>query len=128
MKKILFQVISATLGLYLASLFVPGVSIKLLSDSHFFGFHLTAIWQLFILLGIILGLLNFFVKPILDVITLPLRILTLGFFTIIINMALIFVLDETFRELNILLYLPLLYTTLIVWTLNLLFSLFNKDN
>lgn len=119
--------VSAGLGIFLATIFIQGVRVTIFSDSNFFGFPITATWQLFILFGLILGLLNFFVKPILDVITLPLRILTLGLFTFVINMALVFALDIIFGELSIGLYLPLIYTTLIIWGLNLLLSIFTKE-
>jgi len=128
MKKLLFQILSAGVGLLLATIFIPGVTVTVFSDSNFYGIPLTANWQLFILLGFILGLLNFFVKPILNVITLPLRIITLGLFGFVINMALVWALDYIFRELSITLYLPLLYTTLIIWGLNVILGLFlNKD-
>jgi uncharacterized membrane protein YvlD (DUF360 family) len=127
MKKLLSHMVSAGLGIFLATIFIQGVRVTIFSDSNFFGFPITATWQLFILFGLILGLLNFFVKPILDVITLPLRILTLGLFTFVINMALVFALDIIFGELSIGLYLPLVYTTLIIWGLNLLLSIFTKE-
>lgn len=122
MKSLLSQIIAATLGLWLAVLFVPGVIIRLYADSSFFGFNLTAIWQVYLLLGIILGLLNFFVKPILNLITLPLRILTLGLFSFVVSAALIFALDVLFKEFSAPLLLPLLWTTIIIWILNLLLN------
>lgn len=128
MKRLLFQLVAATLGLWLASMFVPGVIITMLPDSSFFGFPLTASWQMVLLLGIILGLLNFFVKPILNVITLPLRIITLGLFSFVINMALIWILDAMFKELYIPLYLPLLFTAVIIWGLNFVLSMFTQSN
>ena len=128
MKKLLSQVVAAVLGLWLAIVFVPGVKISVFPDSSFFGISLTANWQIFLLLGIILGLLNFFAKPILDVITLPLRIITLGFFSFVINAALIWIVDIIFKELYIPLWLPLLYTTLIIWGLNLILSVIFKNN
>lgn len=128
MKKLLFQIISAGLGLYLATLFVAGVTIRVFTDSNFFGIALTSNWHLLILFGIVLGLLNFFVKPILNVITLPLRIITFGLFSFVINMALIFVVDIIFEELSVPLYLPLLYTSLIILALNAVFSIFTKSD
>lgn len=119
MKTLLSSIISAGLGLYLASLFIGGVVVKVYPGSNFFGFALTAQWQLFLLFGIILGLLNYFVKPILNTITLPLRIITLGLFGFVINMALVWVIDYMFRELSVPFFYPLLWTTLIIWVLNL---------
>ena len=123
-KRILFQIIAATAGLWLATIFVPGVKVVVFPGSNFFGIGITAQWQLFLIFGITLGLLNFFVKPILDVITLPLRIITLGIFGIVINMALLWILDIMFNELSAPLIYPLLYTTLIIWGINFLISIF----
>ena len=120
MSKFFSNIIAGILGLYLAVLFVPGVTMQLFSDSNIFGYILTASWQVFLLLGIILGLINFFIKPILSGITLPLRIITLGLFSVIINMALVFILDIMFREITIPLWIPLLETSLIVWIINFL--------
>lgn len=124
MKKLLFNIISAGLGLWLATLLVQGVKVAALSDSNFFGIALTAQWQLFALFGIILGLLNYFAKPILNAITLPLRILTLGLFSFVINIALIWVLDIMFKEFSSPFLYPLLLTTLIIWGINLVISNF----
>jgi len=112
--------ISAGLGLWLATIFVAQVSVSTYPGSNFFGILLEAQWQFFILFGIILGLLNFFVKPILDTITLPLQIITLGLFGFLINMALIFTVDYIFKELSVPLLFPLFWTTLIIWILDFL--------
>jgi putative membrane protein len=122
MRKLLSHLISATLGLWLAVLFVPGVQVLLYGNSAFFGFHLTALWQIYLLLGIILGLLNFFVKPVLDLITLPLRIITLGLFGFVVNAALILAVDIMFRELSAPWLWPLFWTTIVMQILNLLLS------
>jgi putative membrane protein len=122
MKKLISCIISAALGLWLAVLFIPGVWVNLYSDSNFFGFPLTASWEIFLLLGVVLGALNFFVKPILNIITLPLRIITLGLFDFISNMALIWVVDYMFREFNAPILYPLLWTSLIIFGLNIIIS------
>lgn len=129
MRKLLSQIIAASLGLWLASIFIAGVSIKLLPDSNFFGVGLTAQWQIFLVLGAALGLLNYFVKPILKVMALPLEIITLGLFSIVISMAMIWILDLIFSEVVIVLFLPLLWTALIVWILNIIIEkiLVKKD-
>ena len=128
MSKLLSQIIAAALGLWLASLYVPGVVIRSYPTSTFFGFTLTAQWQIILFLGIVLGLLNFFLKPILKILSLPLEIITLGLFTIVINIGLIWLLDIMFDELTIPWgipwILPLLYTTLIIWGLNIIISFF----
>jgi putative membrane protein len=124
MKKLLSQIIAAALGLWLSSLFIQEVIVEPYSDSNFFGIPLTSQWQIFLLLGIILGLLNYFVRPILKAISLPLEIITLGLFSLVINMAMIWILDRMFAELYIPWLLPLACTTLIVWALNLIIQKF----
>jgi putative membrane protein len=124
MKKLLSQIVAATLGLWLATLVAPSVIVKVHSDSNFFGAALTAQWQIFLLLGIILGLLNHFVRPALKALTLPLEIVTLGLFSLVINAAMILILDRMFAELYVPWMYPLLYTTLIIWGLNLIIQKF----
>ncbi|MDP3882467.1 MAG: phage holin family protein [Candidatus Staskawiczbacteria bacterium] len=127
MKSFLSQVVAAIAGLWLASSFVPNVVVRVYSDSSFFGFGLNAQWQILLILGIILGLLNFFVKPILNAITLPLRIITLGLFSIVVSMAMIWILDKMFAELYVPWLFPLLWTTLSVWALSIIFDFFLKN-
>jgi len=112
--------VSAGLGLWLATLWVPGVVVQIYPDSHFFGIPLTQQWHLLVIFGVVLGLLNFFIKPILNLITLPLRIITLGFFGIVINAGFIWIVDYMFRELSIPILYPLLWTALIVLGLNII--------
>jgi len=126
MKKLLFLMVSAGLGLWLATLFVAGVVVQTSPTSSFFGILINENWKFFILFGIILGLLNYFIRPILNVIALPLRIITLGLFSFVINMGLIFAVDYSFKELMVPLFYPLLWTTLTIWALNLVLSIFTK--
>jgi len=128
MKRLLSQVIAAALGLWLSTLFVHGVVIRTYPTSNFFGFTLTQQWEIFLVLGIVLGLLNFFLKPILRALSLPLEIITLGLFTIAINMGLIWLLDKIFDELYVPLFLPMLYTTLIIWASNIIIGFFLTKN
>lgn len=106
MTRLIVQIIAGILGLWLATEFVPGV--------EFVGPI-----QTLLLAGLILGLVNFFLKPILNLITLPLRIITLGLFGLVINMAMIWLVDVIFPELIILGIIPLFWTTIIIWGLNL---------
>jgi putative membrane protein len=52
------------------------------------GVHIGSIGTAFVV-AIVLGILNFLVKPLLIILTLPINILTLGLFTLIINAILI---------------------------------------
>ena len=112
MGKLFFHIISGILGLFLASRFVPGV-------------EFTGPVKTLLIAGLILGLVNFLIKPILKTIALPLRILTLGLFSLIINMLLVWVVADILfpKEIEIKGILPLFWTTLIIWVLNFFFGL-----
>ncbi len=124
MKKLLSKIVSAGFGLWLSSIFVPQVRIVLYPDSNFFGFSITQQWQIFLILGIILGLLNYFIKPILKIITLPLTIITFGLFSFVVNIALLFVVDMMFRELSVPLFWPIIETTIVIGIVNFIISNF----
>ncbi len=105
MWTLLFQIIAGILGIFLAERFVPGVVF-------------TGDWKALAIAGGILGLLNFFLKPILKIITLPLKILTFGLFGIVVNMLIIWIVDIIFPELVIPGIIPLFLVSLIVWILS----------
>jgi len=121
MEKLFWHIVAGILGVFLATKFVPGVSLEIIpGKSIFFEIVLTQNWQILLLVGGILGFVNFFIKPILDKITLPLKILTFGFFSLILNMAIIWVLDILFLEFQVLTLFSLFWTTIICWGINLI--------
>jgi putative membrane protein len=121
MGNLLWRVIAGALAIFLAARFVPGVAINVIpGESVFLGIALTEEWQVILVIGLILGLINFFIKPILDKLTIPIKILTLGLFSLILNMAIIWFLDVFFTELQIGGIIPLFITTVIVWITNLI--------
>ena len=121
MGKLLWHIIGGILAIFLAVKFVPGVTLEIIpGKSTFLGIILTENWQILLVIGVILGLINFFIKPILNKITLPLKILTLGLFSLILNMAIIWFLEIMFREFQIMGLWSLFLTTVIVWFINFL--------
>jgi putative membrane protein len=73
MAGIILRTLISMLGLYLASVLIPGVQI--------------AGSGTFILAALLLGLVNGFVRPIAFLLTLPLTIVTLGLFLLVLNAA-----------------------------------------
>jgi putative membrane protein len=63
-------------ALYVAVLLVPGLD---------FDFAPEGAWVKFLLVAFIFGLINTFVRPILQIFTLPITLMTLGLFLIVIN-------------------------------------------
>ena len=110
-KRLISQILAGILGLYLAIRFIPEV-------------EFTGSWQILILAGIVLGLINFFLKPVLKTITLPLRIFTFGLFSLVINMGMVWIVARFFHQLKISTILSLFLTSIIILGLNLIFPLF----
>ncbi len=69
--RFLLRVLAAALGFWIASRLVHGV-------------HVSGVASL-LLAGLVLGILNALVRPILTILTLPLTILTLGLFLLVVN-------------------------------------------
>jgi len=58
-------------------------------------------WQSHLYLSICFGVLNFFVHPILNILTLPIRFITLGLFSVVINGVLLWLLEQSVNFLEI---------------------------
>jgi putative membrane protein len=123
MWNLLLQIASGILGLYLADRFVSGVDFTgpffvLPKQTALFGQFLNSL----VFVGSLLGILNYFVKPILNKITFPLRIITFNLSSLVIAMGLVWLVDIFSPQLIIKGIKPLFFTTLIVWLLNLIFT------
>lgn len=73
--KLIFRILITSCIVLLIANFMPGV--------HVAGFTTALI------VAVVLGLLNVFIKPILIILTLPVTILTLGLFLLVINALII---------------------------------------
>lgn len=106
-KSLLGSLLAGCIGLMLSALLVPGFDIA--GD----------FWQalkILILAGFLLGLINFFVKPIVNFVTLPLRIITFGLLGIALNMAILWLVILFFEPgIEIIGLKALFLTSLLVW-------------
>ncbi|HEY4489409.1 MAG TPA: phage holin family protein [Candidatus Paceibacterota bacterium] len=66
--------ITSVVGILIAAYLLPGVDATLLGA---------------IVLAVVLGIINLFVKPVLALLTLPLTLITLGLFSLVLNALLI---------------------------------------
>ncbi len=73
MTMIIHWIVSAA-AILVAAYLIPGVDVTLIGA---------------LVLAVVLGLINVFVKPIINLLTLPVNILTLGLFSLVINALLI---------------------------------------
>ena len=72
--------------------------------------------------GLVLGLLNMTVRPVLKFISTPIIILTLGLFTIVINALLLWLVDYIFDFIIISDIFTLIWVTVVVGIVNILVS------
>jgi len=79
MDRIISILVNAA-ALYVAQLLVEGVD---------FDFNQEGAWWQFLLVALIFGLVNTFVKPILRLLTLPITMVTLGLFLLVLNALLL---------------------------------------
>ena len=85
--------------------------------------------KVLLLAGIVLGLINAIVKPLINLITLPLRWLTFGLFSLVINIGIIWGIDIIFSpELSITGLKALFLTALLVWLANFFVPRKKKSN
>jgi putative membrane protein len=115
------QIVAGISGLYLADRYIQGVEF---TGPLFFIpkslDELSIFFSSLIFVGAFLGFLNSFIKPILNKIALPLRIITLNIFSLIIAMGMVWITEIIFPELDIHGIIPLFWTTLIVWGIGLI--------
>lgn len=76
MLRLIIHILSNAIGIWASARLVHGI--------HFHGN-----WKWLILAGAVMGFINFFVKPIVNIVSLPLIWLTLGLFTIVINVLML---------------------------------------
>ena len=78
-------------------------------------------------LSAILTVLNFFLKPLLKLIFGPIIILTLGLGLILVNMAILYILDMLSQNLTIENVAALVYSSIIIGLVNFVFHLATKS-
>jgi putative membrane protein len=112
------QIVAGITGLFLADKFVKGVDF----NGLLFLFpknqeQIRAFLDTLVFAGVFLGILNATVKPILNKVTFPLRIITLNLLSLVIAIAMVWITDIIFPELIINGLVSLFWTTIIVWGL-----------
>ncbi len=124
---LLINMAAGIFGLWLSARFVPGVAFTgplfVVPNLSNIGPFLDSL----VLVGAVLGFLNNFIKPILNRITFPLRIITFNISSLIFSMLLVWLVDIFSPPLIINGLKALFFTTLIVWGLNLLLSSWLPD-
>ncbi|WP_458112486.1 phage holin family protein [Arthrobacter sp. R1-13] len=97
MGSFIVRVVINGLALWIASWILPGLEISTSAASEAVartgvteGTDTIGLILAYLFIGLIFGLVNAFVRPLVSLLSLPITILTLGLFTIIINAAMLY--------------------------------------
>jgi putative membrane protein len=102
--SLIISLIVGTIAVYVTSYVLPGVQVD--------G------WITALIVSVILGIVNTFIKPIIQIIALPITVLTLGLFSIIINGVLILLVAALVPGFTIQNFLWALAFGLVLWLVN----------
>lgn len=83
--SLLFKLLINAAALWLAARYVQGITF-------------TGTWTSLLVVALIFGAINVFLKPILKLLSLPIRLLTLGLFTLVINAGLLYLTGMLARD------------------------------
>jgi len=86
------------------------------------GIEINLVWENFVGLVVVFTLINSFIRPLVRWILTPFVILTLGLFTIVINAAMIWLLDFFSQNISISGLMPLIGASLVVGFINILIN------
>lgn len=112
--KLILRILLSAIAVVVLSKILPGVGVDT---------YMTAI-----IVAIVLSLLNFIVKPILVILTLPVTILTLGLFLLIINAIIILLADSLISGFSVEnIWWALLFSLLLSFLQSILFSILKED-
>lgn len=115
MLRFITYVFSNALGIWASARLVAGI--------HFYGN-----WKWLILAGAVLGLINFLIKPIIKIISTPLIWITLGLFTIVINVLMLYLAARIVGALVIDTWIAAFWAVIVISAINFLASSVIREN
>jgi putative membrane protein len=108
----IIHLIVSALAIIIASYLVSGATVTLVGA---------------LVLAVVLGVINVFIKPIVKLIALPITILTLGLFSLIINAVFIIIAAKIVPGFYISGFWPALWFSIVLSLINAFFGLFQKS-
>jgi putative membrane protein len=121
MIRFILRALVAAAGLWVASLLLHGRGVVVGPD-----------WQSLVVAGVVLGVVNAVVRPIITFLTLPATILTLGLFLLLVNGLMVFVTSWVLNHflhmhMHIGGWLNAVLVVVIVWAVSLVGNMFLAD-
>lgn len=114
LKKLIIQILTNSVAIYIAAKIVDGFTLQ--KDS----------FATLVTIGFIFGLINFFIKPILKLVSAPLILFTFGLFTIVVNIAMLLLLDHFVPELVIDSWSAAFWGMIVISAVNFFIGAFSK--
>ena len=109
MKNLLIRLLITTILIVVLSNFLPGIQVGTIKTA--------------LIVAVVLGLLNTFLKPILVFFTLPITLLTLGLFLLVINTAMVLLADYLIDDFSVATFVNAFIFSVVLslsqWILNL---------
>ncbi|MCK5084204.1 MAG: phage holin family protein [Candidatus Pacebacteria bacterium] len=112
--KLIIQILTNSIAIFIAAKIVSGFTLA--EDS----------FMTLLTIGFIFGLINFFIKPILKLISMPIILFTFGLFTIVINIAMLLLLDYFVQEMNIESLSAAFWGMIVISAVNIFIGTFSK--
>lgn len=109
---VLAHLVLSTIAVLVAQKIVPGVYLD--------G------WMTAMTVAIVLGIINFTLRPVLSILTLPINILTLGLFTFILNAFMLLLVDTIVPGFTLASFWTALLCSVVLSLINWLFSILAK--
>jgi putative membrane protein len=114
--KIILRILANSAAIWVANYLIP-------------GFYFSGSYISWISAGLVLATLNYLVKPILKLVTCPVIILTLGLFSVIINIFILFIAEKILPNLEISGIWPAFWGVIIISIINfIILSIFDKED
>ncbi len=107
--RLLIRLVISTLAVLVAGKIIDGVTLDTTVDA--------------LVVAIVFGLLNTFLKPVLQLLALPITILTLGIFYLVVNVFIVYITDYLVAGFTVAGFFPALFFSIVValvsWALGL---------
>lgn len=111
--KIFTHLFVSAIAIIITAYLLPGAEVTLTSS---------------LVLAVVLGIINIFIKPVVKMITLPLTIITLGLFSLVINALFILLAERIVPNFSVAGFWTALWFSIILSLINALFNRFNKED
>ena len=110
MSLIIHWIVSA-IAIIIAAYLIPGINVTLIGA---------------LVLAVVLGLINAFLRPLINLITLPLNVVTLGLFSLVVNALLVMLAAMVVPDFTVDGFWPAFFFSIAVSLISALFGMWKK--